>query len=163
MMGEQDEPAKVLAVIDPSLSFSFFISIRLVGAELSTVCCTVAIDMFLHLKMTHQIVKECRKITSRGIEIVNTNGNVKVTMLVIAELIEAITPLIYGTGMALAFYGPNSRLFSDVKNNYWGNEIENLGPLFVTVSILFGVDTLSALGNSFCLWKILNVDYLSYS
>ena len=82
-------------------------------------------------------------------------------MLILAELIEGLTPIIYGTGMALAFYGPNSRLFCDVKNNYWSNDIENIGPVFVTMSILFGVDILSVLTNSFFLWKVLNVNMLS--
>lgn len=161
MMRIPDESAKVLIAVNVSTSYSFFIAIRLVGANFSTVCCAVAIDMFLHSKITYDIVKNCRKVTERGIETINTKGKMKITMLSLAELIEGLTPLIYGTGMALAFYGPNSRLFSDVKNNYWSNEIENLGPLFNTVSILFGVDTLSALGNSFCLWKILKVNMLS--
>ena len=43
----------------------------------------------------------------------------------------------------------------------WSEELENIGPVFLTITILFGVDTLSALTNSICLCKILNMNVLS--
>ena len=82
-------------------------------------------------------------------------------MLIIAELIEGLTPIIYGVGMAMAYYGPNYHLFSNVGNDYWSTQMKSIRPLFVTMSMLFGIDTLSVLVNSFCLWKALNVNMVS--
>ena len=161
MKGIQDEAAMALTATTISTQYSFMIAVRLVGAELSTVCCFVAIDMFLHSKQTYKIVKDCKKITNGGIDFANTEENKKITMLILTELIEGFSPIIYGTGMALAFNGPNSRILSDVKNNYWSEEIENIGPIFVTMSILLGVDTVTAFINFICLWKSLNVNMIS--
>lgn len=161
IMGIQDEAAKVLVATGISMVFAFFIAVRLIGADIFTICCTVAIDMFHYSKMTYRIVKGCKKITDGEINIVNTEKNTKITMLILAELIEGLTPNIYGIGMALAFYGPNSRLFPDVKNNYWSEEIEYIGPTFIIMTILFGMDTLTAFFNSICLWKLLHVNMIS--
>ena len=76
-----------------------------------------------------------------------------VITLVIGELIDGITPVIYACSMAMAYYGPNAHIFSNVRNNYWSEEIENIGPLFLTMTILFSVDILSAVINSFWLQK----------
>ena len=161
MMWVQDEAASVLIALDVSTRFSFFIAVRLVDAELFTILCSVAIDFILHSKMTYQIITECKKITISGLKIINTERNRGITMLVLAELVEGLTPLIYGITMAMAYYGPNSRLFSNVKNNYWSEEIKNIGNLFGTMSILSSVDLLSVLINSFCLFKALRVNLLS--
>ena len=161
MMGVQDEPASALIAIYISTIYSTFIAIRLVGAQFSTVCCTIAIDFVLHSKMTYQIIKECRKINDTEIEIVNVEDNERITILVIAELVEGFTPVIYAMTITMAYYGPNSHLISDVGNTYWGEEIENIENLYVTMFLLFGIDTLSAIINSVCLWRLLYVDMLS--
>ena len=93
-----------------------------------------------------------------GIENVWPGMNRKITILILAELIEGFTPIIYGVCMAMAYYGPNAHILSNVGNSYWGKPIKTLGPLFATMSILFAVDTLSVAINSFCLWKLVKVD-----
>ena len=65
MMAEKDEAASALIAMHTSTIFSFFISIRLVGAEFSTICSAVAIDFALHLKATIEIIKEFRKIQNQ--------------------------------------------------------------------------------------------------
>ena len=158
MMGVQDEPAAALVAINVSTIYSFLIAVRLVGAELATICCTFAIDFILHAKMTYGIIRERKRIMDVGIENVWPGMNRKITMLILAELIEGFTPIIYGVCMAMAYYGPNAHILSNVGNSYWGKPIKTLGPLFATMSILFAVDTLSVAINSFCLWKIIKVD-----
>ena len=98
------------------------------------------------------------KTQGKSVEITYVKNNIKITMLIIAELIEGLTPIIYGVGMAMAYYGPNYHLFSNVGNDYWSTQMKSIRPLFVTMSMLFGIDTLSVLVNSFCLWKALNVN-----
>ena len=58
----------------------------------------------------------------------------------------------------MAYYGPNSRLFSNIRNSYWSETIDDIGPLCVTMIILFSVDLFSILINGFCFWKTLNVN-----
>ena len=67
MMGNQDEPAAALLTINVSSRWSFFIAIRLVGAEFPTLCCTVAIDFVLHMIQTYKSIKEY-KFTERNLE-----------------------------------------------------------------------------------------------
>ena len=161
IMGVQDEPAIALVTIIVSTAYSFFIAIRLVGAEFSTVCCMLAIDTIIHFKTTNKIVKEFGKVKVEGIENFNMKKNLNITTLILGELIEGFTPVIYGICTALAYYGPNPFLFSNIGNNYWSTEVNDIGPLFATMSILFGIDTLNVLINSFLVWKFVNVSMLS--
>ena len=158
-MGELDEVATVLLAIVIGTNYSFFIAIRLVGADLATICSTVTIDFALHLRMTFKIIKEFKRINNETLA--NTENNTKITSLIIAELIEGFTPAMYAIGIVMAYYGPNARLFSNIGNTYWSTEIEELGPVFATMSILFGVDLLSIMINSFCIWKAVKVDMIS--
>ena len=119
----------------------------------------MAIDFVLHLKKTMQIIKECRKVRSG--RSLSTGINAKITTLIIAELIEGFTPIIYAISILMALHGPNATLFSNIGNNYWSKEIDDLGPLLITMSVLFGVDILSVLINFFCIWKALKVNMLS--
>ena len=159
MTGELDEGARALLAISVGSHYSFFIAIRLVGADFATVCCTVVIDFALHLRMTIRIIKECKRVNNE--KLANTGNNTNIASLVIAELLEGFTPAIYAICIIMAYYGPNARLFSNIRNNYWSTEIEDLGPLFVTMSTLFGVDILSVMINSFCIWKFVNVNMIS--
>ena len=158
IMKEQDNPATVLTAILVCSRFSFLVAVRLVNAELSTLICTVAIDFLLHLIITYRIINEYRKSHDLGIGNKNTERNAKITMLVIAELIEGLTPIIYGMGLAMAYHGPNYHLFSKVGNNYWNEEMKSIGPLFIIMAILFGIDTLSVFVNFICLWKVMRVN-----
>ena len=159
--GIQDEASTVLLVVIISSVWGLFIASRLLASEILTICCVTAIDFALHLKKTLQIIKSSRKTTDTGIEIVSLESHKNISTLIIVELIEGFTPLIYGTCILMAFYGPNAKLFANIGNTHWGNEIEDFSPLYVKMSILFGVDTMSFLMNSFCLWKVLNVNMLS--
>ena len=158
MMGVQDDAAIALLTITISSNYSLFIAIRLVGEEFATVCCTVAIDFIMHLKMTYQIIKESREINDANIPGTNNDMNTNITTLILAELMEGFSPIIYGVGMAMAYYGPNAHLFSSVRNCYWSEVIKDIGPLYITMSILLGVDTLSVLITGLIIWKVIKVN-----
>ena len=84
----------------------------------------------------------------------------KITKLIIVELIEGLTPIIYGICIAMAYYGPNANIFSNIGNNYWSETIKSLTPLYVTMFILFAVDAISVAINSFCLWKMVKINII---
>ena len=76
MMGELDEAATVLLAIVIGTNYSFFIAIRLVGADLATICSTVTIDFALHLRMTFKIIQEFKRINNETLA--NTGNNTKI-------------------------------------------------------------------------------------
>ena len=158
MMGTQNESAAILNAINVSSGYSLFIAIRIVGAEFSTIFCTLAIDFFLNLKTAYKMIKELKRIKTERMENQATQNDMSMITLVIEELIEGFTPIIYTLGMAMAYYGPNAHIFSNVGNSYWSERIEDIGPLLVTMTILLGVGTLNILINSFYIWKAVKVN-----
>ena len=92
------------------------------------------------------------------IDSMNRKKNLNVTKLILIEIIEGFVPIIYGACMAVAYYGPNAHILATVGNNYWSKEMEDIGYLFLVMFGLFAFDTLSAGINSFCLWKIVNIN-----
>ena len=158
MMGQQDQPAKALISITISATYGFFFAIRLAGATSLTVFCVLAIDFFLHSRITYKLIKENKKVNHE----VSQNGGRKkytnVTMLILAELMEGFTPMIYAICMAMAYYGVNAELFINIRSTFWGRPIENINKIFITMGILFAVDTVSVIVNSTTLWKVMNVN-----
>ena len=160
MMGTEDEPAIALVNITISSAYSFFNAVRLTGATSSTVFCAATIDVFLHSRITYKLIKENNKVEEENPEQANRIKKNKAAKLILAELVEGFTPMIYGFVMVLAFFGPNADLFSDIGNNFWGTPIDDIGKLFYTMFILFSFDTLSAAVNSIILWKVVKVNML---
>ena len=158
IMGNQDESAAALLTITVSSRWSFFIAIRLVGAEFTTLCCTVAIEFLLHMKQTYKSIKEYNKVNAEEIRHKNTIRKMNIIKLILTELVEGFAPIIYGASMAMAYYGPNAHILSNVGNTYWSTEMEDIGYFFLVLFGLFAFDTLSALINSFCLWKMLDIN-----
>lgn len=103
MMGQNNETAMVLPSVNVGVLYSIFISVRLVGAELATVCCSVVIGFVSHFIMTYHIIKDVRKVTNDEIESKNREKNIRITKLIIPELIEGFTPIIYGICIILEF------------------------------------------------------------
>ena len=61
----------------------------------------------------------------------------------------------------MAYHGPNAQLLAFIGKTHWGEPIQDLGPLYQTMSILFVVDLLTVLISSFCLWKVLHLNMLA--
>ena len=80
--------------------------------------------------------------------------------LVTAELLEGFIPIIHGICMALAYHGPNANLLANIGSSHWGEEIDDIGPVFISMIILFSFDTFSAAVTSVWLWMTLNVNLL---
>ena len=160
MMGEQDVAAMTLLTTNVNVLYAGFITVRLVGAEWSTICSNVVLGFVVHLKLTYKIILELKKVKDEGLENEITEKNILITKLIIAELVEGFTPIIHGTCMTMAYYGPNAHLFSNVGSKYWGKELKDIIPLLITMSILLAVDTLSVIINALWLWKSANVNML---
>ena len=161
MVGEENESASALLAIAIGGTYAFYIAIRLVGAELETVCCFVVLDSFHHIGITYAIIKEHKKVANEMNGYDNRTKTTIAAKLAFAELIEGITPITYGICIAIAYYGPNSRILGNVGCSYWSyQEIEDISVLFGTMLLLFSFDTLSVFINSFCLHKIINMNMI---
>ena len=136
IMGKQDEPATALLEITISSTYSSLIAVRLTRATPATVFCTVSIDLFLHSYITYSLIKGNNIVNEENSWQGNAIRSIKTTKLILAELMEGFTPMIYAISIALAFYGPNATLFSDIGKSFWGTPIEDIGPLFYTMFIL---------------------------
>ena len=66
----------------------------------------------------------------------------------------------YAISMAMAYYGPNAELFTNIDSSFWGEPIDDISEVFKTMSFLFAFDTLFASINSICIWKIMKVNML---
>ena len=161
MMGEEDEPATALISITISSTYSFFIALRLTGANIETVFCFLAIDFFLHSRMTYKLIKAHKnRVNNVNLECESRTDNIIVKKLIIAELVEGFTPIIYGISIALAFYGPNAEILANIGSNFWGKPIDDIYQVVSMMLLLFAVDTISAVINSICIWKATKIDML---
>ena len=160
MTGGLDEACNFLLALAVNSGYSCFVAVKLPGAERATVCFIILVDLALQLQMTYKIFRLCTNVTDET----SKNGTMErqkiVKKLVLAEIIETLTPLVYAAGFAMAFYGPSASLFIDIKSNYWGSKaVEDPEYLFLIMVILFGFDMLSVLINSFILrnWTSVNL------
>ena len=156
MMGQQDEQASIFLAIRVLSRYSFFFTISLVGSHLATMITTIGMGLYFHSKATYQTIRAHRNVGNGGGNSERTEKNI--TKLIIAELIEGFTPVIYGICIAMAYYGPNAHLLSTIGNAYWSKPMKNIGPVFITMLILFAIDTLSVVINSYLIWKFTNVN-----
>ena len=159
MTGGLEEASKVCLGFAINSAYSFFIAARLPNAEIITVCSIIAIDFFLQLKMTHKIVQLHNEVNTETTENGIMEKQRMVTKLVLAELTEGMTPIVYAIVFSLAYFGYNGTLLRNVKNDYWGAKpVNDLGYLFQMMLLLFGVDAFSVMVNSFILSTLTNVN-----
>ena len=152
MTGGKNEASKVLLGLAVNVHYSNFIAVRLSGAEIMTVCFIIAVDFVLQLQMTYKIVRIHNKIANKTIKNGNEDKQKIVTGLVLTELTEAITPIVYATVFSMAYYGPNARILGNV------NEVDDVGYLFQMMLLLFGIDILSLIVNSQILSRLTDVN-----
>ena len=161
MAGEKNESASALLAITIGGTYALFTAIRLVGAKLETVCCFLVLDALHHISITYEIIKEHKKVTNEIIAYGNRTKATTAAKLVIAELIEGIVPIVYDICIAIAYYGPNSRILGNVGCSYWSyQKIEDISVLYGTMLVLFSFDILSVLINYVCLRKIANMNMI---
>ena len=159
MQGGQEEESQVCLGLTIDAAYSFFIAVRLPNVEKITLYCILAVDFFLLLLTTYKIVRLHRRVIDTAMDNKNREKQRRVTNLALAELTEGMTPIVYAIGISMAYYGYNGTILGNVKNDYWGYKaIDDMGYLFQIMFLLFGVDVLSTLINSFVLSSFTNVN-----
>ena len=161
MTGGKDEASKVLLAIRINATYSNFVAARIFGAETITVCFFVLVEFILQLQMTYKIVQTHNKIFNEEFDDRAGQKPKLVKKLALAEITEGVTPMVFAIGFAMAYYGPNSTILGNVKNEYWGyKKVDDVGYLYRMMLLLFGVDTLSVIVNSLILRELTDIDLL---
>ena len=159
MVQEDDEASLALIDIIVNVTYAFFVAVRTVEIEISTVGLLLAMEFLLHLKMTYQIIKEHKRIGLDNVEDDNKNLKSTLVILILTELIEGFVPFIHGICMAMAYYGPNSNLLANIGDTYWGTKIEDINPVLISMIVLFAVDFLRVIITSVILWKVIKINF----
>ena len=158
---KEDETANVLVSVRLNIHYALFVAIRMNGAEVRTVFFILMVDFLLQLWMARQIIKIDQKVQSE-IEKTDAMKNIRakaIMKLLLAETIEGLVPIAYAIGFAMAYYGPNGNLTGNVLSDIWAyKKVDNVGRLFAIQFILFGIDSLSVMINTFVLSKFGSVN-----
>ena len=160
-VGEEDEKANVLVSIRLNIHYALFVAIRMNGAEEQTVLSILIVDFLLQLWMTRQIIKEDQKVKAEieKTDAIQNRRERAIMKLLLAEATEGIVPIAYAIGFAMAYYGPNGNLTGNVLSNIWAHKkVDNVGRLFAIQFMLFGIDSLAAMINTFVLLKFGSVN-----
>ena len=160
MTRDKDEDAMALNTINVSTNYAYYIAIRFVDAELSTVVCVIAIDFVIHLRQAIAIVKDHRKLMAEENEESNIETNINLTNLIVSELVEGFVPVIYGCCIAMAYFGPNAHILVNVGCDFWGQEIKDIDAIFISMLLLFAFDTVSVILTSILLWRMIHVNMM---
>ena len=158
MMDSINDSSIALLTVNVNTTYGMFLATRLTGANLATVCCILAIDFIIHLKTTYQVIKEHRKIGIEESDEIRRNKTIYMANLVSSEFVEGFVPITYGIVMVMAYYGPNANILANIGSSYWGEKIEDIGPVLMSMVILFIFDAISVVVTSLCLWKVVNIN-----
>ena len=88
----------------------------------------------------------------------------KLTTVILVETLEILVPLVYVTTVLIAYYGPNAQILGNIGNSYWQYEaIDDIGTLVIALSLMFVVDTCSAIISGVILWKLCDINFVRKS
>ena len=159
MTGGRDEASRVLLGVKINAVYSYFVAVRIFGAETTTVCFFIAIDFLQQLHMSYNIVHWHSKIDPQGHESRIIEKRKLVQKLALAEVTETFTPIVFAIGFAMAYYGPNSGILGNVGNDYWDyKKVDNVEHLFRMMLLHFGMDSFSLIVNAFILRNLTDVN-----
>ena len=77
-------------------------------------------------------------------------------------MLEILVPLSYLVTVLYAYYGPNAEILGNIQNGYWQfKPIENIGELVLSVSVMFLIDSSSAIIVGCWLWKACSINFVT--
>ena len=156
--GNDNEAANVLLDVSVSTSFGTFVAVQLASANNITVYSFLGVEFSIHMFICFQIIHFKRKIDFEDItkEDMRKMKKQKLMNLLLSEIVEALVPLAYAIGVALAFYGPNKSFLGSVKKLH-ENDVERL---FIVMFLMFFIDLVCIAVSGIILWISGNVNLL---
>ena len=157
--------AKILTSTELNCNYICFLAIILGSWATDTASyCILSVDFFINLYKCITIIRMNRKITCGDDlekEMFKPLKEEAVQELVLIELVEILTPLVYAACVSIAYYGPNGKILGNIKNSYWMyQEIEDIRTLLTAVFRMFCLDFLAAVIGGVLLWKCSSVNGL---
>ena len=151
--GTDNERANVLLAVTVNYFYSLFVAIKLVGARTTTVISMAMVEFLMQSKMTYQILRLHMKLGTNGNKKIKEIKRNAIQTLVLSELCEGLVPLAYAIGFAMAYYGPNVKLFGNVGNAYWQFQVvDDAGRTFLMMFGMFTLDFFCLSLNAGILW-----------
>ena len=163
IVGPDDDMANFTVASSITSIYILFIAIQLSSATKATVYSILGVKFALHLKTCYQIVKLQTKINSNESErqLKSSKRNKVMLMLIVNETVEAVVPLSYAIGFALAFYGPNAKLIGNVRGSHFGlKEVEDVQHLYLVLFQMFGIDACAMILSSIALWIFCQINLI---
>ena len=121
----------------------------------------LVIPFLLNMHICFQVINLHQQISNDGNDTEHLHvRKLRLLMkLLINEIVEFLTPLIFLITFIIAYYGPNATIIGNVQNNYWQYGcVENLLS-YVSVILLMTIVDLSSAVISVCLlWKICKIN-----
>ena len=111
-------------------------------------------DFVINMYITRKILK-VKKEDKESVEETAT----LLQELMVNEIVEVLTPIMYLLCFITAYYGPNADDIGNIKNSTWHfRAVEDLGTSVGLICIFFAIDTVSAFISSAALWKIRRIN-----
>ena len=109
-----------------------------------------SINMYLTFKIL-KVKKDDKKSVEETTELLQD--------LMVNEMVEFITPIMYLLCFVTAFYGPNANLIGNISNSKWHFvAVDDLGHSVTLICLFFGLDAVSVLISSVALWKFRHIN-----
>ena len=153
----ENRDGKFLTTIEHNVNYTAFLAIALGQlATETTAYCILGVEFVLNMYKVFRIIKIGRKIKADEFE-----GEKMITVqkelihdMVVVEIVEILMPIAYAISILMAYYGPNSEIMGNIRNDYWSYiKIENLGSLLAGIFKMFFIDVFSFLLGSGLIWK----------
>ena len=157
--------AKSVVKIYLSYNYSlFFVLILGTRATEITNYCILAINFIYNLYLCFKIIVFSNKILptyQREMAVLRTLKKEVLTELLLNEIIEIMVPVTYICTFTIAYYGPNSEILGNVRNDYWAyQKVESITTLFTFALQMALIDLLSAVFSGVLLWKYCRLNFL---
>ena len=152
------EPATFMVKTSMHIYYTSFVTAKLFTLHQSTVFFILIIETLLHMKECYEIFKLTRKILEES-QPAKRNNDIskkesKVQHLIMTEFVDAMIPLVFGIAFAMAHLGPNATLMKGIKNDYFGDEIEDVQHVYTVMVLMLSFDLLA---------MVISVIFLKYS
>ena len=144
---------------------ALYVAIRLGQTTTNTTTILIlVVDFALNLYSCHEVIHlqnsiiPIAPIASRQSE---RKRDSVLSKLILTELLEILVPFSYLMTVLLAYYGPNSEIIGNIRNSCWHfKSIEDIGELVLSVTIMFLIDSSSAVIVGWWLLKSCSINFV---
>ena len=160
MTESDDEIAKFTLNIEVISMFTFYIAVTLTNSDEITVFSLLAVEFLLHIRQCYYIIKWTRRVDADDDPAKHNLKKRTLDNLILLEFIDVLVPIVYATGFATAFFGPNATIIGDVKNGYWNyKEVKDPEKMFSRLFQMFSIDLFSIICTSAVLWIFCKINF----